>query len=92
MYDGDPAITGILGTGSNSCFFDGEKIYENAPSLGFMLGDEASGNNFGKKLICLYFNNVLDEDLKQKYEAEYESLILHKLMLMYIITLELMCI
>ena len=73
MYDGEPAITGILGTGSNSCFFDGEKIYENAPSLGFMLGDEASGNNFGKKLICMYFNNVLDEDLKQKYEAEYES-------------------
>ena len=73
MYDGEPAITGILGTGSNSCFFDGEKIYENAPSLGFMLGDEASGNNFGKKLLCLYFNNVLDEDLKQKYEENYET-------------------
>ena len=73
MYDGEPAITGILGTGSNSCLFDGEKIYENAPSLGFMLGDEASGNNFGKKLLCLYFNNVLDEDLKQKYEENYET-------------------
>ncbi len=73
MYDGEPAITGILGTGSNSCLFDGEKIYENAPSLGFMLGDEASGNNFGKKLLCLYFNNVLDEDLKQKYEETYET-------------------
>ena len=73
MYDGEPAITGILGTGSNSCFFDGEKIYENAPSLGFMLGDEASGNNFGKKLLCFYFNNVLDEDLKQKYEENYET-------------------
>ena len=73
MYDGEPAITGILGTGSNSCLFDGEKIYENAPSLGFMLGDEASGNNFGKKLLCLYFNNVLDEDLKQKYEEAYET-------------------
>lgn len=73
MYDGEPAITGILGTGSNSCFFDGEKIYENAPSLGFMLGDEASGNNFGKKLLCLYFNDVLDEELKQKYEDTYET-------------------
>ncbi len=73
MYEGEPAITGILGTGSNSCFFDGEKIYENAPSLGFMLGDEASGNNFGKKLLCLYFNNVLDEDLRQKYEENYET-------------------
>ena len=73
MYDGEPAITGILGTGSNSCFFDGKKIYENAPSLGFMLGDEASGNNFGKKLISLYYNNVLEEDLKQKYEQDFET-------------------
>ena len=73
MYEGEPAITGILGTGSNSCFFDGKKIYENAPSLGFMLGDEASGNNFGKKLISLYYNNVLEEDLKQKYEQDFET-------------------
>ena len=59
MYEGEPAITGILGTGSNSCFFDGEKIYENAPSLGFMLGDEASGNNFGKnKPKVLYGGSV----------------------------------
>ena len=54
MYEGEPAITGILGTGSNSCFFDGEKIYENAPSLGFMLGDEASGNNFGKITLPIF--------------------------------------
>jgi len=73
MYEGEPAITGILGTGSNSCFFDGKKIYENAPSLGFMLGDEASGNNFGKKLISLYYNNVLEEELKQKYEQDFET-------------------
>ena len=54
MYDGESAITGILGTGSNSCMFDGTTIFESAPSLGFMLGDEASGNYFGKKLINLY--------------------------------------
>jgi N-acetylglucosamine kinase-like BadF-type ATPase len=73
MYDGKPAITGILGTGSNSCYFDGDKIYESAPSLGFMLGDEASGNSFGKKIINLYFNNILSDDLKVKYEKEYEK-------------------
>ena len=73
MYDGQPAITGILGTGSNSCYFDGSKIYESAPSLGFMLGDEASGNNFGKKLVNLYFNNILDADLKSKYEESCEK-------------------
>ena len=73
MYDGEPAITGILGTGSNSCLFDGTTIFESAPSLGFMLGDEASGNYFGKKLINLYFNNMLSNDLKKKYEANYET-------------------
>ena len=73
MFDGAPAITGILGTGSNSCLFDGITIHESAPSLGFMLGDEASGNYFGKKLINLYFNNKLSSDLKKKYEASYET-------------------
>jgi len=73
MYNGEPAITGILGTGSNSCLFDGTTIYESAPSLGFMLGDEASGNYFGKKLLNLYFNNILSKDLKKKYEDNYES-------------------
>ncbi|MDC1063726.1 hypothetical protein OAQ16_04740 [Flavobacteriales bacterium] len=73
MYDLEPAITGILGTGSNSCLFDGTTIYESAPSLGFMLGDEASGNYFGKKLLNLYFNNILSKDLKKKYENNYET-------------------
>jgi N-acetylglucosamine kinase-like BadF-type ATPase len=73
MFNGEPAITGILGTGSNSCLFDGTIIHESAPSLGFMLGDEASGNHFGKKLINLYFNNKLSTDLKKKYEANYET-------------------
>ena len=73
MYDGTPSITGILGTGSNSCLFDGKKIHESAPSLGYTLGDEASGNYIGRKLINLYFNNKLSVDLKFKYEQEYET-------------------
>ena len=52
-YKGVPIISCILGTGSNSCVYDGEKIIENAPSLGYILGDEASGNYFGKQLINL---------------------------------------
>ena len=73
MYKGNPNITCILGTGSNSCFYDGENIIENAPSLGFLLGDEASGNYFGKKLLTLYFNNVMPEDLKIKFESGFET-------------------
>jgi len=73
MYKGNPNITCILGTGSNSCFYDGENIIENAPSLGFLLGDEASGNYFGKKILNLYFNKIMPEDLKVKFESGFES-------------------
>jgi N-acetylglucosamine kinase-like BadF-type ATPase len=40
LYEGEPEIACILGTGSNSCYFDGEKIYEEVPSLAYILGDE----------------------------------------------------
>ena len=73
MYSGNPNITCILGTGSNSCFYDGKNIIENAPSLGFLVGDEASGNYFGKKILSLYFNNIMPEDLKLKFESGFES-------------------
>ena len=73
MYNGNPNITCILGTGSNSCFYDGYSIFENAPSLGFLLGDEASGNYFGKKLLTLYFNKALPKDLSRKFEEGFET-------------------
>ena len=73
MYRGKPNITCIIGTGSNSCFYDGKDIIENAPSLGFLIGDEASGNYFGKKILNYYFNNVMPEDLKIKFEAGFEN-------------------
>ena len=65
-------ITCILGTGSNSCLYDGKNIYENAPSLGFIAGDEASGNYFGKKIISLYFNKMLPKNLIKIFEDNYE--------------------
>jgi len=73
MYTGKPNITCILGTGSNSCFFDGKEIFEHAPSLGFLVGDEGSGNYFGKKAISLYFNKMLPENLKTNFEANFET-------------------
>ena len=73
MYNGNPNITCILGTGSNSCFYDGHSVFENAPSLGFLLGDEASGNYFGKKMLTLYFNKALPKDLSQKFEEGFET-------------------
>ena len=67
-YKGSPIISCILGTGSNSCIFDGDNIIENAPSLGYIAGDEASGNFFGKQLINLYVNNVLPRNIIEKFE------------------------
>ena len=67
-YRETPIISCILGTGSNSCIFDGENIIENAPSLGYIAGDEASGNFFGKKVINLYVNNALPKNIMEKFE------------------------
>ena len=72
MYNNKTNVTCILGTGSNSCYYDGKKIVENAPSLGFMLGDEASGNYFGKRIINYYFNGLFDKELESKFEKSYE--------------------
>ncbi|NOX87133.1 MAG: ATPase [Chlorobi bacterium] len=44
-------IACILGTGSNSCLWDGQKIVSNVPSLGYLLGDEGSGTYLGKLLV-----------------------------------------
>lgn len=64
-------ITCILGTGSNSCLFDGENIIDNIPSLGFLLGDEASGAWFGRKLLQAYFYRELPADLKTAFESDF---------------------
>ena len=68
-YTNTPIICSILGTGSNSCFYDGQNIIENAPSLGYITGDEASGNYFGKQLINLYVNKALPKKIIEKLES-----------------------
>ena len=59
-YVGDPAITCIIGTGSNSCYFDGKVTSEKVPALAYILGDEASGSWFGKRLLALHLYHKLD--------------------------------
>jgi len=70
-YDGEPCISCILGTGSNSCFFDGTTIREEVPSLAFILGDEASGSYLGKILLREYFYRKLPADLNTAFEEAY---------------------
>jgi len=64
-------IACIMGTGSNSCYFDGRKIAKNSPGLGFILGDEGSGAYLGKKVLQYYLYNTFDEELRYKFDAKY---------------------
>lgn len=68
----DEGIACILGTGSNSCLFDGKKIIDNIPSLGFLLGDEGSAGWFGRKLLQAYFYRELSIDLHSAIENEFD--------------------
>ncbi|TXD48913.1 N-acetylglucosamine kinase [Polaribacter sp. IC073] len=67
----EPAMVCILGTGSNSCYFDGEEMQMLVPSLGYILMDEASGNYFGKKLIVDYFYKKMPKAIATAFEKEF---------------------
>jgi N-acetylglucosamine kinase-like BadF-type ATPase len=64
-------IACILGTGANSCYYNGNKIVKNTPSLGYVLGDEGSGAYLGKKVIQYYLYNTFDEDLLASFDAKF---------------------
>ncbi|RXM49895.1 MULTISPECIES: ATPase [unclassified Chryseobacterium] len=82
-YKGKPAIVCILGTGSNSCYFDGENLKIELPSLGFLIGDEGSGSAIGKQLVRRYFMKKLPADLHSEFEANYQLTIEDALKNMY---------
>lgn len=66
-----PGIVCILGTGSNSCLFDGVNVESRVPSLGYILMDEASGNYFGKKLILDYYYGNMPSDLAKQFAEQF---------------------
>lgn len=68
----EPGIVCILGTGSNSCFFDGKSVRMEVESLGYVLMDEASGNYFGKRLIRDYYYKTMGEDMSREFEKRYD--------------------
>lgn len=70
-YKGKPAIVCILGTGSNSCYFDGKSVRRDLPSLGFLIGDEGSGSAIGKHLVRRFFMKKLPQDLHQEFVETY---------------------
>ncbi|MER3464313.1 MAG: N-acetylglucosamine kinase [Chitinophagaceae bacterium] len=67
----EKGIACILGTGSNSCYYNGKTIVKNSPGLGYVLGDEGSGAYLGKKVLQYYLYNTFDEDLRSRFDARF---------------------
>jgi glucosamine kinase len=72
VCDGQPGLACIIGTGSNICFFDGRYIGSTRHGLGYVLGDEASGSYFGKKLLAWYIYGLLPSHLENAFRAQYQ--------------------
>lgn len=68
-----PGIACILGTGSNSCFYNGKKIITNSPGLGYILGDEGSGAYLGKKVIQHVLYGIFDKELMASFQTMYKT-------------------
>ncbi|MFA8436991.1 MAG: ATPase [Marinifilaceae bacterium] len=66
-----PGITCILGTGSNSCYYNGEELEQNVSPLGFILGDEGSGAVLGRLLVSDFLKNQLPVNLAEKFQNKY---------------------
>ncbi len=67
-----PGIVAILGTGSNSCYYDGMKISRHVPPLGYILGDEGSGTVLGRKLLSDILKNQLPEKIREEFFKKYK--------------------
>jgi len=69
----EKGIACILGTGSNSCYYNGKKISTKHRSLGFVLGDEGGGNHLGRKVVQYYLHGLFDAKLAKAFEELYNS-------------------
>jgi glucosamine kinase len=67
----EPGIACIMGTGSNSCLYDGEKIVDNVANLGWILADEGSGANIGRKFLVDYLRKKMPETLAAYFHDRF---------------------
>ncbi|MDA3779903.1 MAG: hypothetical protein PF487_06750, partial [Bacteroidales bacterium] len=72
LYNKEKGIVVVLGTGANTCLYDGDKIINNIPSLGYFFGDEGGGDYLGKLLISDYLKDKMPLDILKKFEKEYD--------------------
>ncbi|MBK8808497.1 MAG: hypothetical protein IPO21_18435 [Bacteroidales bacterium] len=71
-FGNSEGLVAILGTGSNSCYWDGYNIIQSSPSLGYILGDEGSGAVLGKVLLTLLLNGELPPELESQFYNTYD--------------------
>lgn len=67
----EAGIACIIGTGSNTCLYDGKDVIDNVSNLGYLLGDEGSGSHLGKLLIRAYFYRELPDDMIEFFHEEF---------------------
>lgn len=72
LFGDETGLVCILGTGSNTCLVQNDKIKKQIPSLGYILGDEGSGSALGKKLINAIYKNHLPDSIIQQFRQLYE--------------------
>ena len=78
----EPGIAGILGTGSNSCRYDGTRVIDNIPALGHVLGDDGGGVHLGRLALRAWYYRELPPELEQEFNRtwpEGKDAILHRI-------------
>lgn len=68
----EKGIACILGTGSNACFYNGNKITRNSPGLGYVLGDEGSGSYLGKEVVRHFLYDKFSKEMREKFTQRYQ--------------------
>ncbi len=71
LLGNDPGFAAILGTGTNTCLYDGNAITHHIDSLGFLLGDEGSGAAIGKRILADFLRNQMDSAIREAFERKY---------------------
>ena len=67
----EPGIACIMGTGSNSCLYDGDRIIGNVANLGWILADEGSGANIGRKFLVDYLREIMPQQLREQFHQRF---------------------
>lgn len=68
----EKGFAAILGTGANTCIYDGNDCVQNIDSLGYLLGDEGSGSYIGKKFVRDFMRRQLEPELQQRFQEKFQ--------------------